>query len=314
MSQSNAIYFFDRKTGETCRETVMGDQFIQWAYRSFSGKLFSPLLFRSSLLTRILGLYFDSCLSRKRIPAMISDLDIDLTEVLPIHENQPLTLETVTEQFTSFNAFFSRKLKPEVRPFDQTAETLISPADGRLLVYPEIGPETEMVIKGAKTSLKQFVGDAAEQFIGGSACVVRLCPADYHRYHFPCDGSLVSTKSFKGQYHSVNPTALECCNEVFCINKRDLSILSNPLMGQIGYLEVGAFGVSAMVNTHKGEQFSKMDEKGYFKFGGSTVVLLFQKDKIQFSADLLEQSAKGVETLVRVGETIATAKTTGAQS
>ena len=160
-------------------------------------------------------------------------------------------------------------------------------------------------MKGIEDSLHNLFDCEIDDFNGGKVAVVRLCPADYHRYHFPCAGTVVEQVRVKGQYHSVNPVALNSKEQIFCLNKRSYTLIDTEMFGRVAFMEVGAFGVAGIHQTFSGTKVEKMQEKGYFDFGGSTVVLVFQKDIIEFDTDLLENSRKGIETLVKVGETIA---------
>lgn len=291
----NVIEYYDRRTGELCREKVMGDAAIRWAYQALSGKLFAHVLFGTSLPSHILGWYFDSPLSKSKIAGTIADLNIDESEFVK-----------GKEEFVSFNDFFTRKLKDEARSYPTDKSSFLCPADGRLLVYANIDGNSCLKVKGIEDSINNLCGKEIDDFDEGKAAVVRLCPADYHRYHFPCDGRIVESADVKGKYHSVNPVALNAKKRIFCINKRTYSIIETEEFGRIAYIEVGAFGVAGIHQTYTGCNVKRMQEKGYFDFGGSTIVLIFQKGKIEFDADLIENSTKGVETLVKVGETIAT--------
>ena len=290
----DVIEFYDRQTGELCREKVMGDALIKWAYQTLSGKILSKFIFGSSIISKIIGRYFDSSLSKSKIEKTIIDLGIDESEfALP------------KEQFTSFNDFFTRKLKDDARPFSNDKNHFISPADGRLLVYDNIGSSSKINVKGINSSFEHLFSRKIDEFDNGKIAVVRLCPADYHRYHFPCAGKVVEEVNLSGEYHSVNPVALAEVDNLFCLNKRSYTIIDTNDFGRIAYMEVGAFGVAGIHKTFEGRDVNRMQEKGYFDFGGSTIVIVFQKNKINFSDDLLQHSSEGVETLVKVGETIA---------
>ena len=138
--------------------------------------------------------------------------------------------------------------------------------------------------------------------------IIRLAPVDYHRFHFPVSGNISVNKKIDGDYYSVNPFALRKKAEIFCLNKREYSILSNPLFGDVVIAEVGATMVGSIIQTFKGSYVNKGMEKGYFKFGGSTVVLLFEKSKIHIDKDLLTNTANGYETTVKMGERIGAEK------
>ncbi len=292
--QLDIIEYYDRRTGHLCRETVMGDGAIRWAYQSLSGRLASRLLFDTALPSRILGWYFDSPLSKAKIAGTISALQIDASE-----------FARPPSEFRSFNDFFTRKLKPGARPFSTDKNCLPSPADGRLLVYPDLTSGSCVAVKGVEDSLHHLFAGPIDDFNGGTAAVIRLCPADYHRYHFPCDGRVAAQVSVTGKYHSVNPVALQSQKRIFCLNKRAYTLIDTEHFGRLAFMEVGAFGVAGIHQSYTGPAVQRMEEKGYFDFGGSTIILLFQRERIRFDADLLANSARGIETLVRAGETVA---------
>ncbi len=294
--QLDVIEYFDRHTGKLCREAVMGDASIKWAYQTLSGKVFSSFLFGSSILSRILGWYFNSSLSKRKIAGAIEDLEINTSEFLKEED-----------EFTCFNDFFTRKLQDGSRPFSAEESDFSSPADGRLLVYDDLGESSKVKVKGVEDTLQSLFDRDITEFDGGKAAVVRLCPADYHRFHFPCNGTVIEQVKVKGKYHSVNPIALASKEKIFCVNKREYTIVQTEKFGKIAFMEVGAFGVAGIHQTFSGTNIEKMEEKGYFDFGGSTIVLIFQKDCIEFSEDLLKNSKIGVETLVKAGETMASA-------
>ncbi len=291
-TQEKKIEYYDRYKSKLCEETVMGEGAIRWAYQTMSGKILSTFMFGNSILSYLLGLYFDSSLSKRQIKKTIEDLKIDKNEFeLPI------------EQFKSFNDFFTRNLKKESRPFKNDKKLIASPADGRVLVYPDASKDSIISIKGMQDSVQNFIGKEIKGFEKCSVAVVRLCPSDYHRFHFPCNGTTIQSGKIRGLYHSVNPLALDSVKNIFCRNKREFTLCATPECNFI-ISEVGAFGVAGILQTYVGNKFKKMDEKGYFKFGGSTVMLIFPKESIRFSKDLIEQSKKGTETLIHVGDTI----------
>ena len=291
--EDDKIVYYDRYRCELCEEAVMGEGAIRWAYQTLSGKILSGFMFGNSILSRLLGLYFDSSLSKRQIKKSIADLNID-----------PEEFQLPVDQYSSFNDFFTRRLKPEARPFDNDDNKIASPADGRVLVYPDASSESIISIKGMRDSVSNFTGGNCRDFENCSVAVIRLCPSDYHRYHYPCDGKTLDSGKISGLYHSVNPVALDSEENIFCRNKREYALCENK-KGKFIISEVGAFGVAGIIQTHKENDFKKMDEKGYFKFGGSTVVLIFAKDAVTFSEDLVKYSSDGTETLIHVGDTIA---------
>jgi phosphatidylserine decarboxylase len=293
--KSTPILVVDRQSGRVFEEAVLGEKWIRWAYQDAGSGMLQRLLFGNGFISRLMGLYYDSPLSKGKIDAVIAELGIDRSEFA-----EPA-------DYASFNAFFIRRLKPEARPVNADPKVLVSPADGRVLVFPRLEAGLFAPVKGHPFSLQKMLPRHAERYMGGALAIVRLCPADYHRYHFPCAGRISHYEDIPGGLHSVNPIALASGADVFGANKRSCTLIDTEKAGTICYMEVGAFGVGSIVNTQREGAVEKMDEKGCFKFGGSTVVLVFEPGKIEFSADLVANSAAGRETLVKVGQDLAQA-------
>ena len=292
----NSIQVVDRATGETFDEVILGEKWIRWAYQDSGSSLLERVLFRSSLVSRLFGAWFDSPLSKGKIASVVEELSIDMNEA-----RYPV------EGFACFNDFFVRHLKPEARPYDEDPSVIVSPADGRVLVFPKLDEDVFVPVKGHPMSIRTMLPGIHERFLGGALAIVRLCPADYHRYHFPAKGTIIESHDIPGALHSVNPISLGAGPDVFGANKRSLTLIETSAAGTMCFVEVGAFGVGSIVNTATSGAVAKMQEKGYFKFGGSTVVVVFEPGKIRFSDDLVANSAKGLETLVKVGQPLATA-------
>lgn len=296
MADNAPIIVIDRETGMPFEETVMGEKWIRWAYQDARSRFLERILFRSSCISKLMGRWYDSPLSKGKIDAAIEELGIDVGEFA-----QP------KESFRSFNDFFIRHLKREARPFSTEPESLVCPADGRALVFPRIDDDTFVPVKGHPFTIRKMLPGCADRFVNGSLAIVRLCPADYHRYHFPCSGDITDYRDIDGAFHSVNPIALASGADVFGENKRSYTLIDTKHAGTLCFVEVGAFGVGSIVNTRCSGPVEKMDEKGYFKFGGSSVVLVFEPNRIRFCDDLVANSAAGRETLVKVGQPLAMA-------
>jgi phosphatidylserine decarboxylase len=294
MTAHKPIVIIDRETGEPFEETILGEKWIRWAYQDSQSGFIERLLFRSAFISKLMGLWYDSSFSKGKIAAAIDALSIDESE-----------FAAPTESFSSFNDFFYRHLKDQARPFSTDDRELVSPADGRVLVFPKLDGDTFVPVKGFPFSIHKMLPGVSERFVNGALAIVRLCPADYHRYHFPCAGRITQSRDIDGALHSVNPIALGSGPDVFGDNKRSYTLIDTKVAGTMCFVEVGAFGVGSIVNTRTQGDVAKMDEKGYFKFGGSTVVVVFEPGRIQFSADLVENSAAGKETLVKVGHPLA---------
>jgi len=296
MTEHAPIIVMDRETGESFAETVLGERWIRWAYQDARSRFWERLLFRSAGISKLMGWWYDSPFSRGKIDGVIEELAIDMDECADSRES-----------FGSFNAFFTRKLKPEARPYSSDPQDIICPAEGRALVIPTLDSDTYAPVKGHPFSLRRMLPEHAHHFVNGALAVIRLCPADYHRYHYPCAGTVAECRRIAGAYHSVNPIALVSGPDVFGENRRSVSLIDTEHVGRICFVEVGAFGVGCIVNTRCTGRVEKMEEKGYFKFGGSTVVLGFEPGRIRFSEDLIANSAAGRETLVKVGQPLARA-------
>lgn len=295
MTQPAPIMVIDRATNTEFEEQVLGEKYIRWAYQDARSSVIERIAFKSAVISKIMGAWYDSRFSKGKIAQAIDALGIDESE-----------FQIPKEDFPSFNAFFARHLKPEARPFDPDAAQIVSPADGRALVFPKLEDGIFAPVKGYPFSIQTMLPGISERYVNGALAILRLCPADYHRYHFPVDGTIVESNDIKGALHSVNPIALGSGHDVFGQNKRSYTLIETETFGTVCYLEVGAFGVGSIVNTRKSGRVKKMDEKGFFKFGGSTVILVFEENKIVFSDDLLTNSAAGKETLLKVGEPLAT--------
>ncbi len=293
--KSKPIIVIERESGNAFEEPILGEKWIRWAYQDAHSSLLERLLFRTSLLSKLMGKWYDSSLSRRKIVPTIQELGIDESEFAEPREN-----------YHSFNDFFIRKLKPEARPFSTHPDSLLCPADGRLLVFPKLTEDIFIPVKGYACSLHKMLPGISDRFVNGALALIRLCPADYHRYHFPCAGKIIGSSDLQGHLHSVNPIALESGYDVFGENKRAYTLIETEDKGTIGFIEIGAFGVGSIVNTYHSHNVAAMAEKGYFKFGGSTIILVFEPNKISFSPDLIAHSARGHETLVKVGQDLGT--------
>jgi phosphatidylserine decarboxylase len=273
----------------------MAEGFLRWSYESRSG----PLLFRLLNNRYVCGLYqrYQGLSgSRRRIAPFIARYGIDPTEI-----ERPL------DEYASFNAFFCRRLKEGARPFPAEPGRLGSPGDGKLLVQPELSGDLELPVKGVRAPLDRLVGspEEAARYRGGAAAVLRLAPYDYHRFHFCDGGDAGEPRVIGGGYHSVNPIALARVPDVFARNKRAVSAVDSDAFGRVLYIEVGAFNVASIVQSYDAGRVARGQEKGYFQFGGSTIVLLFEPGRVRFDGDLVRDSEEGLEVQVRTGSGIA---------
>jgi phosphatidylserine decarboxylase len=211
-------------------------------------------------------------------------------------------------QFSSFNEFFIRKFKPGVRKFVSADSSLPAFSEARYFAYDRITADQKFPVKGKFLSAESLIAnpEEAKAFVGGPLLLARLCPTDYHRYHYPDDGKTLKAYTVPGKLHSVNPIALKYRPEIFITNERRVSILETQNFGRLAYIEVGALCVGKIVQTHsESSPFRRGDEKGYFLFGGSTVIVLGEPGRWVPDSDLIEQTLQGRETLVKLGERVA---------
>ncbi|KAG6891234.1 hypothetical protein C0995_008486 [Termitomyces sp. Mi166 len=250
------------------------------------------------------GRIYDSPLSVKSIPSFVRTYKIDTSELL-----QP----DITA-YKTFNEFFSRKLKPGARPIDSTPDALCSAADSRLTVYTSADAARKFWIKGKQFTIPALLNAPpsspySEIFANASLAIFRLAPSDYHRFHAPVDCTVRETIDVPGQYYTVNPQAVnEPGFDVFTANRRSALYLEHTGTGKpIVVVAIGALLVGSVVWTggvQPGRVLKKGDELGYFAYGGSTVVAVFPEGTVEFDQDLVQNSEKPIETLVKVGERI----------
>ena len=292
--RSQPIEYIDRVTGERVVESVMGDRALRFAYESLLGRTLWSVLFGSRAISAYMGRRYDSPASRK-----------DIAKLVAIPGCRAEEAEKPVGEYTSFNDFFTRRLKPGARPL---GDGVTSPADGRLMLYPAADADSSFPLKGAVRSLRTVFGpDGAPDVPRGryDIAVVRLAPVDYHRFHFPyACRTPDAVRTVPGKYHSVNPIALLRYPDVYADNERQI-LRCDADFGPYWLVDVGAFGVGTIVQTYTGAAHAKGDEKGYFKFGGSTVILVAKAGALTFDADLVRNSAAGLETRVLCGERIA---------
>ncbi len=293
------IEYIDRSTGKLETEMVFGGSALQFLYggsflSSTVGSSLAYLLAKHPFFSQAVGWWQNQAWTRRNIAPFIQKFNMNSEEFL----------KSVSE-FSSFNDFFIRKLKPDVRPIAEADATM--PADARYWFFPDIGQADGFVVKGKKFQLEALLQDAdlAKQYAEGSMVLARLCPTDYHRFHFPCNCLPDIAKTINGWLYSVNPIAVRRNIDIYSENKRTLTRLQNTPFGQVLCLEVGATTVGSILQTYKPFQAQhKGAEKGYFSFGGSALVLLFLPQSIVFDPDLLEISAKGFEAYCQMGQSL----------
>lgn len=243
------------------------------------------------------GARFDSPNSVKDIDSFIRFHQLDLSECQ----------ETV---FKTFNEFFYRKLKPGSRPAESdNPKIVVSPADSRCTAFNNVSSATEVWIKSRSFTIEKLLGDESKSstahYDDCSIAIFRLAPQDYHRFHSPVDGIVQEPVYIQGEYYTVNPMAIRSDLDVFGENIRIVIPIETEFFGRVLVIAVGAMMVGSTVLTvSKGDEIKRTDELGYFKFGGSTILVLFENGKMEFDSDLVSNSSDCIETLVRVGMSV----------
>lgn len=240
------------------------------------------------------GRKYDDPASAREIQGFINFHQLNMSEVL-----KP------TEAFKNFNEFFYRELKPGARPCSapQNPKIIVSPADCRCVVFNTLETAQKVWVKGRGFSVENLLGAAypedVKRFTGGAMGIFRLAPQDYHRFHIPVDGIMGKPKLIEGEYYTVNPMAIRSALDVYGENVRVCVPIDSVAHGRVMIVCVGAMMVGSTVITRKaGEKVQRAEELGYFKFGGSTLLLLFAPGVMQFDDDLVDNSNSAVETLV----------------
>jgi len=290
------IRYVDRATAQIKTEQVEAGGWLFWLYNNPLGELSLQAVVKRKFASAWYGKRMDRPVSVSKIAPFVKKYHINLNDFQK-------------KDYKSFNDFFIRELKPGARKIDTSENVVISPGDGKIQAWKNIAYQN-FIVKGYRMNLHGFLRNdsLANVYAAGSLILLRLSPADYHRFHFPVSGKLSPVTKIKGEYYSVNPIALRQDIRIFCENKREYQIISSKKFGNVLMSEIGATFVGSIIQTHRGDTAVKGGEAGYFKFGGSSVILLFQKGKIQIDADLLRNTRNHLETQVRMGEHLGVAK------
>ena len=256
---------------------------------AFGRMLLKPLT--APGLSKLAGKFLSTKASKVFIKPFIRNNHIDMSQFEPV-------------EYESYNDFFSRRIRPEARPIDMDPGHLISPADSKLTALP-ITESGRFMLKHTEYTVGSLLKDPAlaAEYVGGWALIFRLTVDDYHRYCYAFSGEKGENIAIPGKLHTVNPIA----NDFFPIykeNAREYTIVRTEGFGEVIAMEVGALLVGRIVNHQGAASVKRGQEKGYFQFGGSTVVLLLKKDTAVIDGDILENSRNGIETVVKFGEKI----------
>ena len=282
------------RDGVLIEGTDFQDRLLAVLYGSAFGRLLLKPLTAPGL-SKLAGRFLSTKASKLFIKPFIKNNHIDMSQFEPV-------------EYESYNDFFSRQIRPEARPVDMDPRHLISPADSKLTALP-ITESCRFTLKHTQYTVGSLLKNPAlaAQYAGGWALIFRLTVGDYHRYCYAFDGEKGENVAIPGKLHTVNPIA----NDFFPIykeNAREYTVLHTREFGEVIAMEVGALLVGKIVNHHGPASVKRGQEKGYFQFGGSTVVLLLKRDTAILDEDILENSRNGIETVVKFGEKIGIAQ------
>ena len=263
---------------------------LHFLYNTVPGRMALKVLTQPSV-SKVCGKFLDSSLSKCLIRPFVRKNHIDLSEY-------------ELEQIGSFNDFFSRKIKDNRRLIDKNPEHLIAPCDGFLSVW-KIREGTVLPIKQSHYTVSSLLRNEkmAKHYQDGYCLVFRLCVNHYHRYCYVDSGKKSRNIHLPGIFHTVRPIALEHF-PVYTENSREYTVIKTDTFGPVVQMEVGAMLVGRIVNYEEAGTVFRGEEKGMFQYGGSTIVLLVEKDRVKIRKDVLEHSKHGIETPVKMGEVI----------
>ena len=253
---------------------------LKFLYDTVLGRCILKIM-TTKIVANICAKYMNSGFSKHRIKRFIKNNNINLDEYLE-------------KDYKSFNDFFIRKIKPNKRKIDSG---LIAVCDSKLSVY-EVDSNSKFYIKNSVYTVDELIHD---RNCYKYALVFRLCVDDYHHYIFPDDGKIINNKHINGKLHTVQPIAFKKY-KVFSENDREVTFLNCSNLGNVCYVEVGAMIIGKIVNENK-KSFKKGEEKGHFEFGGSTVIMLVEKD-IKIDEKIIDNTKNGIETIVKLGQKI----------
>lgn len=264
---------------------------LRFLYNTVLGRLVLKVI-ASPFLSRIIGSFMNTRLSKLAINNFA-------------HKNNINVDDYYVDDVKSFNEFFARKVKEDRRPIEMDKKSFISPADGHLSFY-HIKDDLVFPVKQSVFSIKTLLKDdeLAQLYDDGVCIVIRLCVDNYHRYCYLDDGSKDENVFIKGKLHTVRPIALEKY-PVFTENSREYTVMHTKNFGDVTQVEVGALCVGKISNNHEEHTFKRGEEKGMFLFGGSTIILLVEKDRVAIPDEYYEMTNKTHELDIKMGEEIA---------
>ena len=261
---------------------------LRFLYNNAFGRVILKLL-TARWISKLCGAFLDTSLSKPLIKGFVKNNNINLDDF-------------ESDNFTCFNDCFCRKIKDGRRTFPTDENVFFAPCDGLLSAY-RITDKTVLPIKQSAYTINRLLDNdvLADDFKDGVCLVFRLCVNHYHRYCYSASGRKGNNIFIKGKLHTVRPIALEA-GPVFCENCREYTVIDTDHFGKIAQIEVGAMLVGKIKNHHGAGNIKRTWEKGMFLYGGSTIVMLLQKDKVNINEKFFENTANNIETDVVMGQ------------
>jgi phosphatidylserine decarboxylase len=292
MSKPLPLPVWDRRAGKLFNE-FMDDR--QTTYESRPGRSARQWLESQPLVDWIIAAKQQTKRSAKEVEPFIRKNHIDMSEFEP----------TI---YRSFAEFFDRKFRPGLRAFPSALNKMGAFAEARYFGWKELEAEQEFPVKGHSLNAEQLLGSAerAQPYIGGPILLARLAPVDYHHVHYPDDGETLKDYRLGRRLWTVNWHALQNKPDILFRNERYINILQTKNFGRVAFIEIGALSVGRIVQIHPLDvPFERGAEKSAFRFGGSAIVVFGEPRAWRPSEDMLNHTKEGIETLVRLGEPIA---------
>ncbi len=295
------IKYYNREKAKVEAEKIYGGFGVNLLYKSKIGIILNKIL-ALPIFSKLYGIYQNSYLSKFKIKPFIKKFSINIDEYMP--ENG----RNEKDPYSNFNSFFTRRFKSEKRIFEMSKNIMPAPCEARYYGFEEVNEQLSIPIKGEYLKASYLLNsNEYGHFKSGPLIIARLCPTDYHRFHFPDDGKIILNYKVPGKLNSVNPMAVNKYPNIFITNERHISIINTENFGKLAYIEVGAICVGKIIQTHKLKEFKRGNEKGYFLFGASSVLIAGEKGAWKPSLDILENTKNKMETFVLLGKEIAKA-------
>ena len=262
------------------------DRTAHWLFASKMGR-FTNRIISLPQFSQWIALYAKSSFSRTKISSFRREFQINDTDF-------------VDSNYKTLNEYFIRSFKPGARVFASASDEFASPAEG----YAIAATSEFLPVKGITANASALLS-RQPQFLISCSCSIRLTPKEYHRFHFPMDGEIVDQYEVDGKLYSINPTTLAYEPNLFIRNKRLVLHLKFKSGNQCYLILIGATYIGSVIShKKKGDRFRKGDEAGFFEFGGSTAVILFDKN-FSLNEQVLAHSSQSIESFIELGTALA---------